>query len=252
MENFVVTAEISEPIVTYGDGIHLDGPLAYATFMELTPEQKNKLPSIQNDWAEDFNLPLSKWSHDCDLPETSDGRLTTDGILEETETGYVGHVWGWRCSAAIPIGTVMESIYELRKRQPAIEAIIYLKDKRWETGAGPHKSKDLVYPSIITRKLKWYCNGDPERTHWLLSRYVRAIGKLSNHGQGKISRWIVEPTDIDLSIKDQFGNPMRRLPARMFDDKPILLGTIRAPYHHRSRWAMTVSPEVFHDRTIIE
>lgn len=245
-ESCIIEAELSEPIISYGDGIHIDGPIAYAVFMNLPSAVRDKVPSIESNWAQDFDLPLDKCSIQCELPQTADPRLTVDEELWPTNNGgYLGEVWWWRCSAAIAIGLSAESRHELRKRPPVEDYVHYTKSVRSETAMGPNKAKDLSFPTMIVSQLRWYAIGDIELIQWLLSRYVHSIGKLSRHGQGRVSKWNLRSSPDDLSMIGADGRPMRRLPATMFPERPVQMGTIRAPYFHRSRWAVTVAPEAW-------
>lgn len=247
-EPCVIDADLSEPIVTYGDGLHIDGPIAYAVFMDLPVEEKNQIPSIESNWALDFDLPLERWTSQCELPQTTDPRLTVDGHLVPVDggDGFIGRVWGWNSSAAVAVGVSEESRHELRKRPPIEDYVKYTESVRVETAMGPNKAKDLCFPTVIVRRIRWYAVGDIERIQWLLTRYVHSVGKLSRHGQGRISQWRVRPSrDGDLSMTGTDGRPMRRLPAMMFPERPVQMGTIRAPYFHRSRWAVTVAPEAW-------
>lgn len=241
----IIEAELGEPLVSYGDGLHIDGPLAYGIFMSLPQSEKNKIPAIESNWALDFDLPLGKWEHECDLPPTADVRLTSDGTLVKNELGYRGRVWGWRCSSAVAIGVIAASGHHLRKKPPIEEYVRYTLSKRAEIAMGPNKAKDLAFPTIIAQKLRWYALGDPEHIGWLLNRYVHSIGKLIRHGNGRVSRWSVKTASEDFSLIGCDGRPMRRLPAAMFPDRPSQMGSIRAPYFHRSRWAVTVAPEAW-------
>lgn len=244
---YIVYATLAEPMVSYADGLHLDGPLAYAAYRDLTPERRAKLPPIESDWAEDFDLPLVRWSGMCVLPETADHRLTVDGSLEILQDGggYQGHVWGWKCSAAMPVGPVLESTHQIRKR-PNVELITrYTSNKRFDVGLGPLKAKDLALPTVLATRLKWYCVGDPERTLYLLSRHVRAIGKAVRHGMGRVIEWSMGEAEADRSMFDGEGQPMRRLPAAMVPGVQAVLGTFRAPYHHRSRWGTIVEAKAW-------
>ena len=244
-ETFIIDAELVEPVVTYGDGLHLDGPLSFAAFSVLSQDEQRKVPPLSGDWAVDFELPLDRWEHDCDLPPTADPRLTIDGVLKQTRRGTRGIVWGWCCSAAVPVGQILETSHSLRKRPAIGEMVKYGTERRYESGCGPHKAKDLVYPAIHVRKLRWYCRGDAETTLEMLTRYVPSVGKLSRQGPGRVRKWTMKKVDVDWSIRNQEGLPMRRLPALMFPEHPVLDGTIRTPYYHRSRWAETVVPRAW-------
>jgi hypothetical protein len=246
MKPFIVTARMAEPIVTYRDGLHLDGPLAFACFQDLTPEARAAVPPIESPWAEDFDLPLAKWEGEAELFASTDPRLTSDGEVRSDEDGVVfGTVWGWRCSAAIAVSGAVASVHDQR-RKPAIEEMVrWSDDGRVEIGGGPRAARNLRFPSMVARELRWYAVGDPERALALLRRHVPAIGKLARSGNGRVLEWTVESTENDWSVRGPHGEVMRRLPARMVPDHPSGEGAIRAPYHHRSRWVSSVAPEAW-------
>jgi hypothetical protein len=245
MTPFVVMARLAEPIVTYGDGLHLDGPLAFACYQDLTTEQKRTIPPIEEPWAIDFDLPIEKWNGPCELFANTDPRLTTDGVIGPDEDGVlVGNVWGWKCSAAIPVGEVWNTTHDHRRRPAFDEMVLWSNAKRAEMGGGPRAARNLKFPAIVTNRLIWFGVGDLDRAIYLLQRHVPAIGKLARSGSGRVLEWSIEKTDRDRSMIGEHGQTMRRLPARMFPDKPFSEGSIRAPYHHRSRWVNTVAPEV--------
>lgn len=246
MTPMVITARMAESIVTYGDGLHLDGPLAFACYQELTPEQKAEIPPIEGPWAMDFDLPLARWTGPCDLFESTDPRLTVDGVIETDEHGVLwGNVWGWKCSAAIVVGKAWDTTHDHRRRPAFDEMVTWTGDKRAEMGGGPRAARNLKFPAVIARTLRWYARGDMDRVRHLLTRYVPAVGKLARSGSGKVLSWTIEATGQDWSWVGPNCEVMRRLPARMHPDKPSTEGSIRPPYHHRSRWVDTVSPEAW-------
>jgi hypothetical protein len=246
MTPFIVTARMAEPVVTYGDGLHLDGPLAFACYQDLTPAARAAVPPIEAPWAVDFDLPLDRWAGEAEVYASTDPRLTTDGEIRADADGVIhGIVWGWRCSAAIAVGASAASVHDQR-RKPAIEEMVrWSDDKRVEIGGGPRAARNLRFPSIVARELRWYAVGDPERALALLRRHVPAIGKLARSGNGRVLEWTAAPTPNDWAVRGPHGEVMRRLPARMVPDRPSGEGAIRAPYHHRSRWVPSVAPEAW-------
>lgn len=246
MKPIMVTAHMSEPIVTYGDGLHLDGPLAFACYQDLDAEARAIVPAIESPWAEDFELPLEKWSGPSELFSTTDTRLTTDGVIAPDTDGVLcGEVWGWRCSAAVAVGPSWATTHDHRRRPAVEEMVQWSEAKRLEIGGGPRAARNLKFPATTVRTLRWYAVGDGDKVRALLSRHVPAIGKLARTGSGRVKEWIVEETGNDWSTSGPNGEVMRRLPSRMLPDFPTTEGAIRAPYHHRSRWVNTVSPEAW-------
>jgi hypothetical protein len=242
----LITARMAEPIVTYGDGLHLDGPLAFACFQSLTPEQRSTTPPIESSWAEDFDLPFDRWEEEGEVFESTDPRLTVDDNIRANAEGVlIGTLWGWRCSAAVAVGATAHSVHDQR-RKPAVEEMVkWTGDRSVQIGGGPRAARNLRFPSVVARELRWYAVGDPERILYLLDRHVPNIGKLARSGSGKVSSWHVDEVDVDWSLCGPADQIMRRLPARMFPGMARCEGAIRPPYHHRSRWVETVSPEAW-------
>lgn len=217
-----VRAYPAGPVVTYGDGLPLDGPLAWAAYDALDDDARDALPPISGPVAVDFALPLAKWGE------------------------YPDGLWGWCCSWAC-IDHKGETRAEIRKRTIADEAIQWAKDKSLPVSAGRYKPCDLAYPAIIAPTITWYATGDAVAVQRLLDR-VPAIGKSVNKGYGKILRWEVEPHHADLSMHYD-GEIMRALPpdvARPLVKDPDAYTPrahgVRAPYHHASRRALVWTP----------
>lgn len=243
MTPLMITAKMSEPIVYYNDGMHFDGILAYGAYKNLSSKERDALPSIRNTWAEDMPLPLEKWSAPCLLIEGTDPRLTVDRQLSEDDSGFLrGNVWGWKASAAIPIGEFANGTHELRKKIETCRMQRYSQAKSHHLGSGPTRTKDMKFPSVFVRELRWFAHGDRDDVARLL-RSVHAIGKLSKQGPGRVAHWIVNETDIDYSMETADGLPARCLPSLMYQDLPRRLAPIRAPYHHTSRLVWAVEPQ---------
>lgn len=223
-----VTARLTEPVLTYQDGMHLDGLLAYGALMRLSPAEREALPILaQTDWALDFDLPLARWG------------VEQAGRYDERLLSPDGRIWGWRGSAAC-YRPLHQGITEVRKRPPIAAMARYTSDKSVLVAGGSHKAWDLPFPTIFAHLIAWYAVGDPTEIQALLER-VPALGKRTNHGHGTVSEWRVEPWSEDWSTMYQ-GAPMRRLPAAMAPGLPAGRGAIRAPYHHRSRLCPSVDP----------
>ncbi len=246
MTPFAIVAEMTEPTVYFGDGLHIDGPLAYGAYMDLPLEQREQVPSISSAWAVDFDLPLEKWEGPAVLLEGTDPRLTTDRVITADDDGLLrGTVWGWRASAAIPLDVPVEGLHELRKKIEVGRMSFYTGAKSHNVGTGPMKGRNMKFPTTFVRRFRWYLNGDSDRALWLLRKHVHAIGKLSRHGMGRVKEWMAEEVERDKSVMDG-GRIMRRLPHSMAapESDRYGLGAIRPPYHHRSRICRTVEPEV--------
>lgn len=215
-----VRAYPAGPIVTYGDGLPLDGPLAWAFFDALPDDVRDALPSLSGAEAVDFDLPLAKW--------------------------VGGGTWGWRCSWAC-MDVRGETRAEIRKRTVSDEAAQWSAAKAINTSAGRYKPCDLAYPALIAPVITWYAVGDLDAVRALCDR-IPAVGKSVNKGYGKILRWEVEPHPADISLSYD-GEIMRALPPEMA--RPLVKDPdaytprahgVRAPYHHASRRALVWTP----------
>ena len=205
-----VEAEMAEPVIYYGDGIHLDGVLSFGAFLTLTPDERAALPALTGPVAEDFDLPLARWE--------------AEGV------------WGWRASAAHAAWTRLARA-EVRKRPAAGEMVRWTADAALKVDGGPLKAKDMVFPTAFASRLTWYCVGDPWQVRDLLG-LVPGVGKLIGHGHGIVRRWTVTPWHSDWSVERE-GRLTRRMPRA----GGVLMGAIRAPYHHRSRVAACDEPD---------
>lgn len=222
-----VVAQMVEPVVYSGDGLHLDGPVAYGYVRGMSPRARRRMPPISDPWALDFRLPLGRWSRSVALPTTTDERLCERGTVETGEDGTrTGRVWGWACSAAHADWALRGTAY-VRKRPATEEATRWSSDRTWNTGSGRSKARNVPYPTATAREVHWYALGDPGALRDLLTFHVRAVGKLTNHGWGRVRRWTVEP----------FDGPWedRRFPVGGGETTGLAMAGIRAPYHHPSR-----------------
>lgn len=218
-----VRAYPAGPVVTYGDGLPLDGPLAWACFDALDDAARDALPPISGPVAVDFDLPLARWGD------------------------YPSGLWGWRCSWAC-MDVRGETRAEVRKRTIADEAIQWARDNSLPVSAGRFKPCDLAYPAVIAPTITWYAVGDLDAVQRLLDR-VPAIGKSTNKGYGKILRWEVTHCPINRALVDEEGELMRALPPALADalvtsSAPYIPRAhgIRPPYHHASRRAQVWTP----------
>lgn len=141
----------------------LDGPLAWAAAMDAI-EHGVTLDPITPDHAPDMPLPLERW--------------------EQAGT------WGWCCSAGV-VDVAAYTALELR-RKPATDAFArYTTDRRFHTGLGPHKARDVIVPAALVRSVTWHVlAADRARLEDLLGK----VTHLSRHrgiGMGHVTNWKV-------------------------------------------------------------
>jgi CRISPR type IV-associated protein Csf3 len=227
MNQIHVTAHMVEPVICYNDGLHLDGILAYAAYRALPLSAKEKIPSITNAWACDFDLPLEKWRmntcSDCDE------RLFSGDAL-----------WGWSASCVHADWLCFDK-YSIRRKPEVDQMVRYTKSPSVNLGAGQQKAIDIAFPAMFATSLHWYAVGDLDSIGRMLSEYVRAVGKLANKGPGRVKRWDVEKSDNDYSIEHN-GSLTRTMPLEHESVGFTAFAPIRPPYHHRSRFLMCKKP----------
>jgi CRISPR type IV-associated protein Csf3 len=229
-----VTARMAEPVIWTGDGLHLDGILhAAASDLRRCLPAGHKMPmQCNDDWWQDFRLPLAKWA--IDAPRET---RQHPHIRDET-----GNLWGW-CASAASAEWLKDSQIEIRKKPAMNEMIRYSGDVSINIGAGPLKAYNLTYPTRWAPEIHWYVMGQKRGLEYLLDK-ITHIGKKHNLGLGRVLEWSVTDTNYDWSIIGEGGRLMRRMPACFDSAKYSEYGAIRAPYWHRSRYVMSIAPEV--------
>lgn len=216
-----VTAKMSEPIITYGEGMHLDGILAWGYYRAMMEDERRALPSIAEEWAIDMPLPLEKWHRKvkhCGNDRLDDG----DGV------------WGWVATRAL-VENPKHGVHEIRKKIPTDEMIKWTTAKSVHPGSGPAKAYNIELPTVFAPVLRWFADGDPEEIAMLLS-HVYGIGKRCTLGLGRVLDWNVAPS----SLVNQDFIMRNRVVACGEEDATDVVG-IRPPYHHLSRrtWVVT-------------
>ena len=240
MEPLRIAAHMSEPVVYYGDGMHLDGILAWAKYADLTQNERAEMPPITGFWAWDFDLPLRTWSVQSITPGHIDDRLFIN--RPRIRNSYKeGALWGWRASA-VHAEWMCEDRYAIRRRPEIEQMIRYTESPSVNLGAGQQKATNIRLPAKFALDLHWYAVGDIGEIRRLLDTHVRAIGKLTTKGPGRVSRWEVEPWPHDWSIMHN-----EKLTRTMPIGYNGALGytaeaSIRPPYHHSSRVVMAIRP----------
>ena len=230
-----IVAYLANAIVSYSDPIHLDGLLAAGAFKHWCDlgGRPQSLPDLTTSpIAVDFDLPLAKW--------TSASPPGPDMGLDALTAA--GEVWGW-CASAEEAVWLQDSQVEVRKRSRIDEMVQWSRDTTVNNTHAYAKAWDVRFPAKHAHTLVFHARGIAHEVHNLLS-YITHIGKLHNHGHGKILFWEVEECKEDHSI-EHGGQLTRRMPVayRGVSPREGVLASIRAPYHHPSRAAFCVERE---------
>lgn len=228
---------------TYGDGLALDGILAFGAYQawlegqrELPEDDRTELPPLNHtDWPIDFDLPVATWAMPLVTGEPVDERLLTAD----------GQVWGWCCSHVSASWLGRERI-KVRSKPPVTEAMRYSDAHRVNTSSGRFKGIDLAYEGRYAERLVWYALGDPDAVADLLRR-VPGVGKRVATGHGVIERtlrgvpdWHIDIIEEDYSVRGPDGEWMRAVPYT--GDGVGRIHSVRAPNHHRSRHILCHAP----------
>lgn len=227
-----VRAKMAEPLVYYGDGLHLDGLMAWAAWQRARESKRCRaeigpLPPIEP-VPVDYGLPLAVW--------TQEGHADVHPSLRNAS----GDVWGWCCSA-VQAQWAMHGTLAIRKK-PAVDSMIqHSKDAVVQSSAGRFKAHDLKLPTRMASVLEWWCLGCEMEIRELVCR-VTHIGRKKGLGNGRVLEWEVGPMPDDWSLErdEQTTRVMPAFP----DETPEIRAAIRAPYWHQTRMAPAMRPEV--------
>lgn len=72
-----------------------------------------------------------------------------------------------------------------------------------------------AYPASVSPTVEWYATGHPDRVLEVLKE-VPFIGKRRTSGYGEVSRWEVEPGELD-GLSGYLGEPLRPVPVDRWD-----------------------------------
>ena len=203
-----ITAHLDGAIARTHDAYRLDSLLDWASY----PERGIEHPTSAEEWeATHEEIPIAR---------SSCGRfhLVSDGVydIELADNRWVN------------------------RRFPILEAQMLgdAKLRRVDVKAGAQKSFRLPLETVhlVGDQITWVAVGDAEKIRSLL-RWVSYLGKRRAVGNGRVERWVVEPTE---SWGEGFpvlaaGAPTRALP---IDLPGIAGGGTRSgrytyPYHYR-------------------
>lgn len=207
-----IEAVLAQPIVGLPrDPMHLDGPLAFAAWLEFQ-HQGGTLPPIQ-DWAEDFTLPLATWTAPCTRPNPDQRLLAADGAS----------VWGWACSR-VHYQVLRHDLVHVRRR-PALEQMAFWTPAgKHHIGLGPRRAANVPHQAVWVDRLAWWALADPDRLRPLLDRLTN-VGRLARHGWGQL---------LNITVAEDSA-AVDRWRERHMPQPGGAPATIRAPYWHESR-----------------
>lgn len=227
MKPLLIIAEMLEPVVYAADGMHLDGLVHVGALRAMHPRARRRVRGHTAAFPEDLDLPLRRWHRTAHLPRWASADLAAPRSVMEGAEGRTGSVWGWAASAAHADWLDTVTRVDTRKRPALDEAIRYARDASWPISSGALKAVDRPHPAYFPHEIFWHAFGDRDGVEHCL-RHVRAIGRLTGHGYGRVSRWRVEVWRGD----DR--TDVRRYPS---EDPTAPAYGIRPPYHHASRRA---------------
>lgn len=217
-----VVATLSEPLVYFDDGLHLDGILGWAAVQQYKEERGRGVGHCKPGWLGDLDLPLARWAVPAPRPQRYHSWMMT----RDHE-----HVWGWCASGVLGLERTAVGRVEIRKRPETTEMARWTEASKHQLGTGPLKAYDLSLPALTVRELRWSALGDPSGVRELLER-VTHVGKKCALGMGKVAEWSVREAADDWSIARE-GKLTRRMPDPT--GKSGLVAAVRAPYQDPNR-----------------
>ena len=201
MDKIKVTAHMLAPLVTGGGYMTLDGLLAALLFDEL-----------QDVDAAHAAIPIRQ----------VDGLYSASAAIMEAFRERVTFIASLRPGHSIDPDLILRNKHGLlhRKFDTSLTNVL--------------NSYTLLTAPTVT----WYANGDADHISRLVSP-VQFIGKRRASGFGRVSRWQIEPDELD-GIEGPFGEPLRPVPIDMFKGDtfhPIVDASWRPAYwnpNHRT------------------
>lgn len=210
-----VTARLADPVINLdGHAMHLDGPASWGAYQAYLAEYGHgTLPPMTSRRAVDWPLPLATWT------------VEAPAVVDGAAVNAAGQVWGWACSRALYDAAGYTTV-AVRRRPAADEAARYASEGKWHLSSGPLKARDTPASATLAGELSWWALADPEPLRLLLAR-VHTLGRHGRQGNGRVLSWTVAP---DAAAAQGWRD-------RVWPDPSGAgpLGTVRAPYHHRTR-----------------
>lgn len=209
MNNYVVEAELSSPIIFQGF-LTMDSLLGALAHERL------------GDWSQ---IPI----------EQTDGLFhASAAIVEPYHVGSIGWAASMRWQHDWPVEI---SPKNSRGTPQALSA----KRKR-EFGQVLSS-----YRVLHAERIRWHARGDREKIADLL-RGVQAIGKKRAQGYGRVSKWGIRQSEEDHSIIGSEGQPMRPVPHDRFaGDKsyPLIEAAWKPAYYDPRNRAACYAPSLY-------
>ena len=212
MERFTVIAELRSPLVLGGDGYFtLDGLLAGLLFERLRDVEA---------------------AHGA-LPLASTGGLfhASAAMIEPYETRPVSFVANLRAQHDLDPGLLLKNKHGRVHRRIGMT-------RRQDFGAVMNS-----YRAFGANEICWYAEGDAAAVNALVKN-TPFIGKRRAGGFGEVSRWTVEPDELD-GVTGPFGEPMRPVPVDLFrgdTGAPKAEAAWRPAYWHPANRAVCYVP----------
>ena len=213
----LVELEIIPPLYLTAPWIHFDGLISYLCMRDCFGDDFYTLPS-------DVVLPVEE----LDIP------------LKKTEEVYHSSV-GLFDKAILKKNTIYKRFsdkeaYHLTDRQ---------RGGRIKTNQGHFKDFMINLPLVLANKVFFYCNGDKEELKRLL-KHLRAVGKKTDIGGGRIKKIVFTETSEDYSFfkDDQVMRPIpTSMKIPMFEGARIQRQPFKPPYWSKTNIGMCFVPK---------
>jgi len=171
-----ISAHLEKPIVSFDDGLCLDGPLQWAAYQ--LHDDKENLPDPDHEWCVDFEIPIARWQFE---PPEGEQPLSE---LDDRALSASGNLRGW-CVSNVQAEWVLRDKTHVRKVEPSDYMKRWSDKSRVNVRSGQYKGANKPYPIKYAPVLRWVCLCDPDRVQKYLNQ-ITHLGKLTNHGWGKL------------------------------------------------------------------
>lgn len=244
-EPLAITAYLESSVgIGRPEDISLDGILAYEVLRKhfgysfyMLPDPKEVLYFTR--------LPLEMRG----LPDKRIQALQTGEVWIDKNTPDI-NPWYWACSSTQMQIRGRDTLYWNKQIAESMTDSIDFQGRRGKIiiEQGQFKSYHMPLTKLIASKVMWYVHGDKEQIASILLS-IMAIGKKTSQGNGRVLRWVIEPTMEDYSEwKD--GKLMRPLPVvgNWQEVTPLDMQHIafRAPQWHPANQGMCVISGIRH------